>query len=77
MKLDSLMLTKQKFRKLIEQSVKEKGHSYLDAVIYLCEKNNLEIEDVKKFISNDIKHKIENEAIKLNLMVEKNNSIEL
>lgn len=77
MKLDGLMLTKQKFTKMIEQVVKEKGLAYLEAVVYICDKNNIEVEDVGKFISPAIKTKIQGEATKLNMMQEKNRSIEL
>lgn len=77
MKLDNLMLTKQKFSKMIETNVKEKNMSYLDAILDICEKLNLDVEDSKKYISVAVKSKIESEAIKLNLMVEKNNSLEL
>jgi len=78
MKLDNLMLTKQKFSKLVESAIIEnKNMSYLYAVIILCEKNEIEIEDSKKFISNAIKSKIESEATKLNMMQEKNRSVEL
>lgn len=78
MKLDNLMLTKQKFSKLVEAAIIEnKNMSYLDAVIMVCEKNEIEIEDSKKFISNAIKSKIESEATKLNMMQEKNRSVEL
>lgn len=77
MKLDNLMLTKQKFSKMIETNVKEKNMSYLDAVLDICEKLNLDVEDVKKYISVAVKSKLESEAIRLNLMIEKNNSLEL
>jgi hypothetical protein len=77
MDLDGLMLTKQKFSKMVEVVVKEKRISYLDAVIHLCEKINIEVEDMTKYISPAIKSKIESEATKLNLMQVKNKSIEL
>jgi len=78
MKLDNLMLTKQKFSKLVESIIlQNKNMTYLDAVIMVCEKNNIEVEDTKKFISNGIKSKIESEATKLNMMQEKNGSVEL
>ena len=78
MKLDNLILTKQKFSKLVESIIlKNKNMTYLDAVIMVCEKNQIEIEDSKKFISNGIKCKIESEATKLNMMQEKNGSVEL
>lgn len=63
-----LMLTKVKFTKMVEDTVISKRLSYMDSIIYLCEKNNLEIEDVKKFVSDPIKSKLEAEAMKLNFL---------
>ena len=77
MKLDGLMMTRQKFSKSIESVVKEKKVSYLDAVVLLCDVNNLEPDDIKKYISSAVKNKLESEAIRLNMMQEKNRSIEL
>ena len=78
MKLDNLMLTKQKFSKMVENVIlKDNSISYMDAILLVCEKNDIEIEDARKFISNAIKSKIESEATKLNMMQEKNRSVEL
>lgn len=68
MNLDGLMLTKNKFTKMIEETVREKRITYMDAVVFLCEKNNIEIEEIKKFISPTIKGKIEVEAQNLNFI---------
>ena len=57
--------------------MKEKKVSYLDAVVLLCDVNNLEPDDIKKYISPAVKNKLESEAIRLNMMQEKNRSIEL
>ena len=51
MNLDGLMLTKKKFTMMIEKTVIHKKLSYMDAVVHLCEENNIEIEDVKKYVS--------------------------
>lgn len=78
MGLDGLMLTKNKFTKMVENVVKTSGSSYMDAIIHLCEKNNIEIEDIKKYISPTIKNKLEVEAQNLNFMVEpKGNTLPL
>lgn len=61
-------LSKKKFTKMIETVVKTKSLSYMDAVIYLCDENNMELEDVKKFISLNIKERIEAEAMNLNFL---------
>lgn len=53
---------------MIERSVMEKKHSYIDAVIDLCELMQLDPGDVKKFISPVIEDKIEAEARRLNFL---------
>ena len=63
-----MMLTKARFTKMIEDTVVMKRLSYMDAIIDLCEKNSLEVEDVKKYISDPIKEKLEAEAMKLNFL---------
>lgn len=65
-------LTKSEFGKLIEQTVKDHKSSYMDAVIHLCEENDVELEDIRKFISPIIKSKIEAEAMKLNFLPRQN-----
>lgn len=61
-------LSKKKFTKMIESTVRTKGLTYMDAVIHLCDDNNMELEDVKKFISLNIKERIEAEAQNLNFL---------
>ena len=68
MQLGELMLTKAKFTRMIEETVVKTKLSHIDAVVHLYEKNNLEVEDVKKYISEPIKEKIEAEARRLNFL---------
>lgn len=65
---DSNFMNKKKFAKMTEDMVRNKSMSYMDAVVYLCEENDLEIEDVKKYIATSIKDKIEVEAMNLNFL---------
>ena len=65
-------LTKSKFSKMIEESVIDKKLSYMDAILEICEKNNIEPEDVRKFVSPIIKDKLEAEAMSLNLLPKTN-----
>ena len=44
----------------------------MDAVLHLCEENDIEPEDVKKFISPIIRDKIEAEAMNLNFLPKQN-----
>lgn len=72
MTVEEQFLTKSKFTKLIEKTVTETRLSYMDAILYLCEKNNIDPEDVKKFISPIIKDKVEAEAMQLNFLPKTN-----
>ena len=72
MKLEDQFLTKSKFTKLVEQTVSELGINYMDAILHLCEKNSIDPEDVKKFVSPIIKNKVEAEAMNLNFLPKQN-----
>jgi hypothetical protein len=61
-------LNKNRFTKMIEATVSDLKISYMDAVIHLCEKNDIELEDVNRFVSPIIKGKIEAEAMGLNFL---------
>ena len=65
---ESNFMNKKKFTKMVEDCVRTKSMTYMDTVVYLCEENNLEIEDVKKYIATSVKEKIEMEAMKLNFL---------
>jgi len=65
-------LSKSKFSKMIEEAVVQKKLSYMDAILDICEKNDLEPEDVRKFVSPIIKDKLEAEAMSLNLLPKTN-----
>jgi len=72
MKIEEQFLTKSKFTKLIENVVVNLRIPYMDAIIKVCETNEIELEDIKKFISPVIKDKIEAEAMALNYLPRKN-----
>ena len=72
MSIEENFLTKSKFTKLIESTVSELRIPYMDAVLHLCDKNGIEPEDVKKFISPIIRDKIEAEAMNLNFLPKQN-----
>ena len=71
-KIEEQFLTRSKFTKLIESRVAEKKMPYMDAILQVCEKNDIDIEDIKKFISPIIKGKIEAEAMALNFLPKQN-----
>ena len=61
-------LTKAVFTSAVEKAVLDKKMSYMDAILVICEKNDIDPEGVRKFISAPIRSKIEAEAKKLNLL---------
>jgi len=72
MKIEEQFLTKSKFTKLIESTVADLKIPYMDAVLKVCETNDIEVEDIRKFISPVIKDKLEAEAMDLNFLPKKN-----
>ena len=69
---DNTFLNKPNFTKMVENKVLDTKQSYMDAVIDLCDKLDLDPTDVKKFISPVIQGKIEAEAMMLNLIPRQN-----
>ena len=61
-------LTKAKMTKIIEQTVLEKRMPYLDAILFVCNEQGIEPDEVNKFISPVIKGKLEAEANQLILL---------
>jgi len=66
--VEEQFLTKTKFSKLIEATVIDKSIGYMEAILLVCDKHNIEPEDVRKFVSPIIKDKLEAEAMGLNLL---------
>lgn len=52
----------------IEKMVKEKGISYIDAIVLYCEKHGLETDVAAKLIAGTLKSKIKVEAEGLNFL---------
>jgi hypothetical protein len=71
-KIDDQFLTKKSFSSMVETFVYQNRLSYLDSVLHLCEKNNLELEDVRKYLSTTILEHIESEARQLNFLPKQN-----
>ena len=68
MTIEPQMMDKNRFTKMIEDAVKTLNISYIDSIVHLCEKHNIEIEDVRKYVSPVVKNKLEAEAMKLNYL---------
>jgi len=69
---EEVFLNKSRFTKMVEKARIEKNLSYIDTVLYLCEKYKIDEADVKKYITDIIKKKIESEAMELNLVPRQN-----
>ncbi len=69
---DNTFLNKPNFTKMVENKVLDTKQSYMDAVVDLCEKLDIDPIDVKKFISPVIQGNIEAEAMMLNLIPRQN-----
>jgi hypothetical protein len=58
-----------KFAQEIEVLVKDnKEMNYIDAIVYFCEKNSIDLESVSKVISKPLKEKIKCDATELNFL---------
>ena len=71
--INSLLETKfycsRRFTEQIELIAHEnKGMKYIDAIVYFCEQNNLDVESIPKLISKPLKEKLKCEAMELNLL---------
>jgi hypothetical protein len=69
------LLDTKTFSMKIEMVASDLRVSYMDAIVWYCEKHELEIETAAKMINTKIKETIAMEASKLNLMKEKINSL--
>lgn len=58
-----------RFAQEIEKIVQiEKNLNYIDAIIFFCEKNKIDLESVPKLLSKPLKEKIKYEAMELNFL---------
>ena len=62
-------INKKAFSNLVENFVRtHKDTNYIDAIIEVCEKNEIDLRDSKKLISKEIIQHVEFEAKELNLL---------
>lgn len=67
--INSKFMCPSQFAQEIEKVANDNGDmSYIDAIIYFCEKNKIDFESVPKLISKPLKEKIKCEAINLNFL---------
>jgi predicted DsbA family dithiol-disulfide isomerase len=66
---NDVFLTKKTFSRMVENLVRESNNvSYMDAIIHICEKNGIELEDIKKFLTASLVGRLEAEARGLNYL---------
>jgi hypothetical protein len=61
-------MTTARFSQEVEKVACENTMNYIDAIVFYCEKNEIEIESVPKLISKPLKEKLKYDAQKLNFM---------
>ena len=67
--LESKFFCPSRFAQEIESLVQtNEDMNYIDAIIYFCEKNSIDVESVPKLISKPLKEKIKYEAMELNFL---------
>jgi hypothetical protein len=66
------IMTSQKFAIIIETLVRDHRLSYMDAISYWCEQNEMEIETAAKLCTGALKEKIRYEAQELNFLEKPN-----
>ena len=67
--IENKFYSSKKFAEEIEIIARDnKDMSYIDAIVFFCEKNNVDIESVPKLMSKPLKEKLKCEAMELNLL---------
>ena len=64
--LEDKFMTTARFSQEVEKIAYENSMNYIDAIVFYCEKNGIEIETVSKLISKPLKEKLKYDAQKLN-----------
>ena len=63
-----MLMNSKKFGLKIEEIVREKKISYLDAVVWFCEQNDIDTGTVSSMINKSLKEKLQIEAEKKKLI---------
>jgi hypothetical protein len=70
--LDEKFLTPIKFSYEIEKIVRRESMNYIDAILFYCEKENIEVESIPKLMTKPLKEKLKVDATRLNFMKARN-----
>lgn len=67
--LEQKFMCPSRFSQEIEKVVQENGDlNYIDAIVFYCDQNKIDLESVPKLISKPLKEKIKYEAMQLNFL---------
>jgi ubiquinone biosynthesis protein COQ9 len=69
--MTDIILTPNKFALIIENIVKDRNITYMDAVLEYCKIHDIDPSDTKAMVSKTLKEKIAYEAQNLNMLKEK------
>ena len=69
--MTNTILTPNKFALIVENIVKDKRISYIDAILEYCKDNEIDPSNTKSMINKTLKEKIAFEAQNLNMLKEK------
>lgn len=72
--LEEKFLTPIKFSYEIERIVLHEKMNYIDAILYYCEKENIEVESTSKLMTKPLKEKLKADATRLNFMKQRGGS---
>jgi len=64
-------MNSKEFSLKIESIVKEKRITYMDAIIWYCDTNDLDVGTVNSMVNKSLKEKIKDEAMNLRMLKEK------
>jgi hypothetical protein len=66
--LENKFISSAKFSEEIEKIVSSQKVNYIDAIVFYCEQNTIDLESITKLISKPLKEKIKYEAMELNFL---------
>ena len=72
--LEEKFLTPIKFSYEIERIVLHEKMNYIDAILFYCEKESIEVESVSKLMTKPLKEKLKADATRLNFMKQRGGS---
>jgi len=62
-------------REIEELKLKSPNLNYIECTVEICERHEIDYDSIKKVLSKNLQEKIELEAMELNLLTYKNNTL--